>query len=154
MSPQASSTLPVGSASADSWDEVIETRAGVPINELIDGLDDIAALAIPYARLPRRAYNVFSAEFASWSDIAGQTVSALLSRPKAGEGAVRALLTAAADAVAAHRAAATSSRVGAATAVRRLVAQLDERDRAMLSARGSGSPPQLGQYAVARSSTT
>jgi len=63
MSPQASSTLPVGSASADSWDEVIDTRAGVPINELIDGLDDIAALAIPYARLPRRAYNVFSAEF-------------------------------------------------------------------------------------------
>ena len=50
MSPQASSTLPVGSASADSWDEVIDTRAGVPINELIDGLDDIAALAIPYAR--------------------------------------------------------------------------------------------------------
>jgi len=98
MSPQASSTLPVGSASADSWDEVIETRAGVPINELIDGLDDIAALAIPYARLPRRAYNVFSAQFASWSDIAGQTLSALLSRPKAGEGTVRALLTAAADA--------------------------------------------------------
>jgi len=72
MSPQASSTLPVGSASADSWDEVIDTRAGVPINELIDGLDDIAALAIPYARLPRRAYNVFSAQFASWSDIAGR----------------------------------------------------------------------------------
>src|SRR6476646_2591973 len=113
MSPQASSTLPVGSAGADSWDEVIETRAGGPINELIDGLDAIAALAIPYARLPRRAYNVFSAEFASGSDIAGQTVSALLSRPKAGEGTVRALLTAAADAVAAHRAAATSSRVGA-----------------------------------------
>ena len=135
MSPQASSTLPVGSAGADSWDEVIDTRAGVPINELIDGLDDIAALAIPYARLPRRAYNVFSAEFASWSDIAGQTVSALLSHPKAGEGTVRALLTAAADAVAAYQAAATSSRVGAATAVRRLVAELDDRDRAMLSAR-------------------
>ena len=133
MSPQASSTLPVGSASADSWDEVIDTRAGVPINELIDGLDDIAALAIPYARLPRRAYNVFSAEFASWSDIAGQTVSALLSHPKAGEGTVRALLTAAADAVAAYQAAATSSRVGAATAVRRLVAELDDRDRAMLA---------------------
>ena len=82
----------MGSAGADSWDEVIETRAGVPINELIDGLDDIAALAIPYARLPRRAYNVFSAQFASWSDIAGQTMSALLSRPKAGEGTVRALL--------------------------------------------------------------
>ena len=97
MSPQASSTLPVGSASADSWDEVIDTRAGVPITELIDGLDDIAAVAIPSARLPRRAYNVFSAQFASWSDIAGQTVSALLSRPKAGEGSVRALLTAAAD---------------------------------------------------------
>ena len=135
MSPPASSTLPVGSASADSWDEMIDTRAGVPINELIDGLDDIAALAIPYARLPRRAYNVFSAQFASWSDIAGQTVSALLSHPKAGEGTVRALLTAAADAVAAYQAAATSSRVGAATAVRRLVAELDDRDRAMLSAR-------------------
>ena len=48
---------------------------------------------------------------------------------------MRALLTAAADAVAAYQAAATSSRVGAATAVRRLVAELDDRDRAMLSAR-------------------
>jgi hypothetical protein len=77
----------------------------------------------------------FPQSFASWSDIAGQTVSALLSRPKAGEGTVRALLTAAADAVAAYQAAATSSRVGAATAVRWLLAELDDRDRAMLSAR-------------------
>jgi hypothetical protein len=33
-------------------------------------LETVAALTIPYARLPRRAYNVYSADFRSWSDIA------------------------------------------------------------------------------------
>jgi hypothetical protein len=39
------------------------TQADVLIGELIDGLDDVATLAIPYGRLPRRAYNNYSAQF-------------------------------------------------------------------------------------------
>jgi hypothetical protein len=118
------------------------TQADALIYELIDGLDDVAALAIPYGRLPRRAFNNYSAQFTCWSDLAGQTVSSLLSRPKAGEATVRALLAAAAHAVTAHRAAATRSHVGATKAVQRLVAQLDERDRLLLSARLWAPHPQ------------
>jgi hypothetical protein len=118
------------------------TQADVLIGELIDGLDEVATLPIPYGRLPRRAYNNYSAQFTCWSDLAGHTVSSLLSRPKAGEATVRALLAAATDAVAAYRAAATRGRVGATKAVRRLVAQLDERDRLLLSARLWAPHPQ------------
>jgi hypothetical protein len=142
MSRPALSTPAVGSAAVDRWDEVMTTQADVLIGELIDGLDDVATLAIRYGRLPRRAYNNYSAQFTCWSDIAGQTVSSLLSRPKAGEATVRALLAAAAGTVAAHRAAATRCRAGATKAVQRLVAQLDERDRVLLSARLWAPSPQ------------
>jgi hypothetical protein len=74
--------------------------AHTPLRELVAGLDDVAGLAIPYARLARRAGNVFSAEYVFWSDIAGQTVHSLLSRPMAGEGTVRAVLVAAQNTVA------------------------------------------------------
>ena len=57
MSRPALSAPPVGSAAVDRWDEVMATQADVLIGELIDGLDDVATLAIPYGRLPRRAYN-------------------------------------------------------------------------------------------------
>jgi hypothetical protein len=141
MSRHASSTKPAGSTANDRWDEVMATQTDALICALIDGLDDVATLPIPYGRLPRRAYNNYSAQFTCWSDIAGQTVSSLLSRPKAGEATVRALLAAATDAVAAYRAAATHRRVGA-TKVQRLVSQIDERDRLLLSARLWAPHPQ------------
>jgi hypothetical protein len=119
-----------------------------PLRELVAGLDDVAGWAIPYARLPRRAGNAYSAEFLRWSDIAGQTVHSLLSRSGAGEGTVRALLVAAQDAVAKHELTTTGERVGATAAVRRLLDELDDRDRAMLSARVWTSRP-LPQGTVA-----
>jgi hypothetical protein len=140
MSRHASSTKPAGSTANDRWAEVMATQTDALICALIDGLDDVATLPIPYGRLPRRAYNNYSAQFTCW-DIDGQTVSSLLSRPKAAEATVRALLAAATDAVAAYRAAATHRRVGA-TKVQRLVSQIDERDRLLLSARLWAPHPQ------------
>jgi hypothetical protein len=128
---------------------MMPATAHAPLRELVAGLDDVAGWAIPYARLPRRAGNAYSAQFLRWSDIAGQTVHSLLSRSGAGEGTVRALLVAAHDAVAKHELTTTGERVAVAAAVRRLLDELDERDRAMLSARVWTSRP-LPQGTVAR----
>jgi hypothetical protein len=61
-------------------------------------------------------------------------VNSLLRRPRAGEATVRAVLAAAHDAVAKHQASAVKP-VGPAAAVRRLLDELDERDRFMVAAR-------------------
>jgi hypothetical protein len=42
---------------------VAPASAHTPLDELVAGLDDVAGLAIPYARLPRRAGTAFAAEF-------------------------------------------------------------------------------------------
>jgi hypothetical protein len=135
----------LGTTAADWWNtpETMHT----PISQLVAGLDDLPELPIPYGRLPRRAYNVYSNDFTHWSDIAGQTPHALLSRRWAGESTVRALLAAAQDTVAGYRAAA-AAHVAATTAVRRLLEQLDELDLAMLSAR-MWAPRQQSQRTVA-----
>ena len=93
-----------------------DALARTSLRRLIAGLDDIAGLAIPYARLPRRASSAFAAEFACWSDIAGHTVESLLRRPRAGAATVRAVLNAAHEAVAKHQGRA-GQRVGSAAAV-------------------------------------
>jgi hypothetical protein len=126
-----------------------EALAQTPLRRLIAGLDDIGGLAIPYARLPRRAHSAFGAEFSCWSDIAGHTVESLLRRPRAGEATVRAVLAAAHDAVAKHQAGASGQRVGSAAAVARLLDELDARDRLMASARSWAQPP-LPQGGVAQ----
>ena len=95
---------------------------------------------IPYARLPRRARTACAPDFMCWGDIAGQTIESLLSRPKIGERAVQALLTAATDAVARYRAAAVAERVGADAAVRRLVGDLDEFDHELLARLWAAEP--------------
>ena len=131
----------VGSADA-VWREVMADRPHAPLRELVAGLDTVAALPIPYTRLPRRAYNAYSADFTCWADIATQTPDSLLSRRNAGEGTVCALLAAATHAVAANAAAAAAAPVGAVRAVRRLLGELDERDRMMLAARVWAPRPQ------------
>ncbi|MCW2651666.1 MAG: hypothetical protein JWR32_2642 [Mycobacterium sp.] len=134
LSRDTSTTPAQPSAGDDWWTHITTSAIHVPISELIAGLDEIATHSIPYARLPRRAH-IYAPEFACWSDIATQTVHSLLSRPKAGEATVRALLTAAKTAVTDHRTAASSTRLGPAAAVRRLLDKLDTRDRLILSAR-------------------
>lgn len=117
-------------------------QTAAPIGELVAGLDTVGALAIPYARLPRRVHSAFAEEFVRWSDLAGQTVESLLSRRKAGASTVNALLAAAEDAVAGYRAAAQAPRVGAPTAVKQLLSQMSERDVAVLSAQVWPDQPQ------------
>ncbi len=107
--------------------------AGARVDDLIESIEEIADLAIPYARLPRRATTAFAAELRTWSDVAGRTVGALLSERGAGETTVRALLSAAHEAVAGARA--TGERVGAPAAVTGLLARLNERDLVMLRMR-------------------
>jgi hypothetical protein len=76
------------------------------------------------------------------SDVAGQTPQAMLSLPKVGDGAVRALVQAAQEAVKTHRDAAAAGGVGAEAAIARLLGQLDDFDRAILSARVWAPHPQ------------
>lgn len=107
-----------------------------PIRELIEGFDEVGSFEIPYARLPARARTAYAQEFVRWSDIGGESERSLLSRPKAGQSTVRAVLAAAEDAVAANRRARTQGvRVAPEVAVARLLDELGQRDRILLSAR-------------------
>lgn len=102
------------------------------IGELIEGLDEIAALPIPYARLPKRAQVGWAPVLRTWADVAAETSGSLLARPKAGEALLRALLAAAEEAVTTAR---TPAPGDAASSAARLLARLSERDRIVLAAR-------------------
>jgi hypothetical protein len=56
---------------------MVAAKAHTPIGELVAGLDDVAGLVIPYARLPRRVGSAYAGEFVRWSGIAGQTPHSL-----------------------------------------------------------------------------
>ncbi|HEX7826533.1 MAG TPA: hypothetical protein VF477_16645, partial [Mycobacterium sp.] len=103
-----------------------------PLRDLVAGFDSIAALTIPYARLPRRLGG-YAQEFPRWSDIADQTPQALLQRPKLGPLAVQALVEGARHAVRIRQDSLVAGKVGAEAAVTCLVAQLSDFDRAILS---------------------
>ena len=135
----ANGTDPTSRTEADWWNT--EDNAATPLRDLVEGMDEIGSLMIPYARLPRRL-GAYAQEFPQWSDIAGQSPHALLSRPKVGVAAVRALVRAAQDAVKTHRTTADAGSVGAEAAVARLVGQLDDFDREILSARVWAPRPQ------------
>jgi hypothetical protein len=70
-------------------DPVVNAR----LSDLIVGLDTIESFAIPYARLPRKL-STYAADFPTWADVAEQTPHALLTRPKLGVAAVRAIILA------------------------------------------------------------
>jgi hypothetical protein len=116
---------------SDWWrtDAILGTR----LRDLVAGLDSIGPFSIPYARLPRRL-GAYAEEFPRWADLAGQTPQALLSRPKLGASAVRALIEAAQEAVRIRQDTIGAGKVGAEAAVARLVGLLDDFDRAILSA--------------------
>jgi len=117
---------------SDHW---LKTAADTPLRELVAGLDAIGSAPIPYARMPVRARTAFGAEFSTWADIAGETVQSLLSYPYAGDATVLALVAAAEDTVKRYRMPAAIKRVGAVAATRRLLDELDDADRRMLSGR-------------------
>ncbi|MCH9731726.1 MAG: winged helix-turn-helix domain-containing protein [Actinomycetia bacterium] len=109
-----------------------EGRLDSPLGDLVAGLDAIASLAIPYARLPPRL-GACAEVFPRWADVADQTPNSLLQRPKFGDAAVRALIEAAQEAVHAHQQAAAGG-VVAEVAVARLTDRLNNPDRELLSA--------------------
>lgn len=108
-------------------------QTDVTVRDLVVGLDAVAAVPIPYGRLPRRASTAYRGRYTVWSDMAGETVAALRALPGAGERTLRAVLAAARDAVTAHYAAADRSPMGATAAAADLLARLDGRDRAVLA---------------------
>lgn len=131
----------------DWWDEWLAVPE-IPIGDLIDNFEAIAAQPIPYAALPARAATAYSAVLRCWADLQTATLSALLSYPKAGVGTLRSLIGAAREAAAAsaHTPAGELSSIAAA---QKVLEALPHRDRRMLSAR-LWSPQRLAQAALAR----
>ncbi|WP_222622169.1 hypothetical protein [Mycolicibacterium fluoranthenivorans] len=78
---------------------------------------------------------------ATWSDLASETISSLVNRPKGGIGTVRAIMIAAREAVATARRT-TDAGVDAAAATRRLLDRLTDYDYTVLTARGWALHPQ------------
>lgn len=76
------SALDSGGAPIPDWWRV-EEFVGVPLRDLIAGLDEVGELPVPYARPPRRLA-IYAEEFPRWADVAGQTPQALLDRLKLG----------------------------------------------------------------------
>lgn len=135
----------------DWWDAItVPELADTPIRHLVDGLDEIGAQAIPYGRLPGRAQTNYSADFVTWSDLADETLSSLINRPKGGPATVRAIMAAARDAVTRARSIPASGGGDASSAAARLLKRLTERDRVILSARLWALRPQASDE-VARS---
>jgi hypothetical protein len=137
----------------DWWrsDTIVTSR----LRDLVGGLDGIGSFAIPYARLPRRL-GVYAADFPRWADVAGLTPRELLARPKLGATAVQALIEAGREAVRVRRDTVGAGTVCAESAVNRLVGQLDDFDRVLLSAQAWATDPgpqrvvaeQLGVHPV------
>ena len=96
---------------------------------------------------PRR-FGAYAREFPRWIDIASQTAQALLLRPKLGASAIRALIETAREAVRINQDTIAAGRVGATAAVARLIGQLSEFDRAILSAQVWALEP-VPQHAIA-----
>ena len=125
-----------------AWWQTIHDLTETPIRDLVAGLDEIAEQAIPYGWLPGRARTFYGTDFATWSDLAGETISSLVNRPKGGIGTVRAIMIAARDAVALARSTRLDEDLDAATAIHRLLDRLTDYDHKLLSARGWALNPQ------------
>ncbi len=131
-----------------AWWQNIQDLTETPIGELIDGLDEIAQQAIPYGWLPGRAHTFYGAQLATWSDLAGETISSLVNLPKGGIGTVRAIMIAAREAVSLARSR-TGDGVDAAAATRRLLDRLTGYDYTVLSMRGWALHPQTCRVTAA-----
>ncbi|MGJ6127290.1 hypothetical protein QN239_32445 [Mycolicibacterium sp. Y3] len=111
-----------------------EQLIAASVSDFVAEFNSVAALQIPYARLPRR-WSPYAEEFPRWSDIADQTIESLLGRPKLGETAIGALIDIARESVRAHLDNPASDQTCAAQAIATLLARLDESDRALLVGR-------------------
>lgn len=114
-----------------------------PLHQVIDGLDEIAAQPIPYNWLPGRARTFYGTDFTTFGDLAEESITTLIDRPKGGVGTVKAILTAARHAVELAR----TTPAGAvdenlATSIRRMLNRLSDYDYTVLAARGWALDPQ------------
>ncbi len=119
----------------DTWWGTVKDALDTPVADLVDDFATIADQAIPYGWLPGRARSFYGAAFSTWSDLAQETITTLVERPKGGIGTVRAILIAARDAIAvAH--AATRQHQDPAGATQALINRLADYDYQLLRARG------------------
>lgn len=134
---------------AHTWWRQNQFRTETALRRFIDDFDEIADTAIPYHWIPGRAETIYAGHFVTWDDISGETISSLLTWPKAGIGTVRALIIAARDAASLARTPAVDDTADAATVIARVLDKLDAYDRQLLRARRwTVHPLTIGQSAT------
>lgn len=111
-----------------------DSTVDIRIRDLTPGFDTIAAVPIPYARLPRR-FSDYADEFVRWSDMADETHDTLRQRPRLGDSAIDALIASALEAVQAQRRAAEAGPLNAQDSVAALLERLTDLERALLDGR-------------------
>ncbi|BBX54501.1 hypothetical protein GCM10009645_20800 [Mycolicibacterium poriferae] len=122
-------------AESATWWDGVHAMPQTPIRDLVPALTEVADQPVPYGWLPARARTVFGEQLTTWSDLADETISSLLDRPKAGIGTVRAIILAARDA-AMSRSAPAETTADAPSAIGRLLDRLNRYDYTVLAARG------------------
>lgn len=131
------------------WDTVRHDSA---ISALVDGLADIAHLPIPYSQLPTRARTYYGSDFVQWSDLADETITSLLDRPRSGIATVRTIIDAARETAAQARSPKPRD-LDPTTAARELIASLAEPDRIILAGRCWSRPPLTQEETAAQLGT-
>lgn len=139
-----------GHSTFDEWWNAAVKLPDTQVGELVAGFDAIAAQPIPYNRILGRARTFYGDDFSIWSDLANETISSLINRPKGGEGTVRAILAQAQEAVAMARSGAAAGGSDTATAAGQLLDRLTDRDRVLLSARGWALRPEGSRRTASR----
>jgi hypothetical protein len=121
---------------ANTWWDTVKDALDTPIGTLVDDFATIADHAIPYGWLPGRARSFYGSDFTTWGDLAEQTITTLVDRPKGGIGTVKAIIIGARAAVTLHRAAPADTNQEAPTATGHLIDRLVDYDYQLLRARG------------------
>lgn len=118
-----------------AWWTTIEDQVDTPLADLIDDFDEIADRPIPYNWLPGRAATFYGTDFTIWSDLATETITSLVNRPKGGIGTVRVIMIAAREAITLARTTRVDVDQDPATAASRLIDRLSRYDYTVLSMR-------------------
>ncbi len=129
---------------ADTWWKSVhnEEALDTPVREIIDGLEEIAHQAIPYNWLPGRARTFYGTHFVTWADLADESITTLIDRPKGGAGTVKAILIAAREAVTLTRSTPADTDEDLPTTIGRLLDRLSAYDYTVLARRGWALHPQ------------
>lgn len=127
-------TAAEGTAPDDWWDSIMSpANSRLPIAQLVDGLNEIAANPIPYAHLPKRAHTAFSSYLNTWGDLGTRSPDDLQADRRVAT--VRAMVQAAREAAAASRDAPDPATCTATGTGELLLVRLSDADRTILSSR-------------------